>query len=134
MCLTDLVASSRFVSTITTCSLLRSRRSHETASVPGPDSGCCSVGSTELGLDQLVVSSRPNIRWLTGFAGSNGTVLITSDRLVLATDGRYEEHAQECLDQLAACGYTGGELLVVRRDVVRRSLGVAPPDGFVGFR
>jgi Xaa-Pro aminopeptidase len=42
-----------------------------------------------LGTDGLVVTSLPNISYLTGFAGSAAIVLIDADRLVLITDGRY---------------------------------------------
>jgi Xaa-Pro aminopeptidase len=39
------------------------------------------------------VSTPSNIRWLTGFAGSLGWVVIGPDRLTLITDGRYGERA-----------------------------------------
>lgn len=41
------------------------------------------------GIDALVVTSRPNIAYLTGFFGSAGLLLATSDRLVLVSDTRY---------------------------------------------
>ncbi len=50
------------------------------------------------GLDAIVVTSGPSIRWLTGFTGSAGTVVVTGDALVLVTDGRYEEQAQDEVD------------------------------------
>lgn len=40
-------------------------------------------------LDGLLVSSLPNIRYLTGFSGSNGQVLVTASELILLTDFRY---------------------------------------------
>ncbi len=40
-------------------------------------------------LDALLVSALPNIRYLTGFTGSNGLVLVTADEAVLVTDFRY---------------------------------------------
>lgn len=46
------------------------------------------------GLDALLVSRRENVRYLTGFTGSAGAVLITADEAVLATDSRYAEQAQ----------------------------------------
>jgi Xaa-Pro aminopeptidase len=50
----------------------------------------------ELGLDALLVTDPVNVRWLCGFTGSNGQVLVAatgaeSDRLI--TDARYEERA-----------------------------------------
>lgn len=49
------------------------------------------------GLDALVVTSRANIAYLTGFFGSAGLLLVTSDRLRLFSDTRYTE----ILDELA---------------------------------
>ncbi|HSK21841.1 MAG TPA: Xaa-Pro peptidase family protein [Egicoccus sp.] len=47
------------------------------------------------GVDGLLVTAPANVRWLTGFSGSNGQVLLAADpgedRLV--TDHRYEERA-----------------------------------------
>jgi Xaa-Pro aminopeptidase len=40
-------------------------------------------------LDALLVSALPNVRYLTGFSGSNGLVLVTADEAVLVTDFRY---------------------------------------------
>ena len=41
------------------------------------------------GLDALVVFHLPNIRYLTGFAGSTAIAVLTRDEVVLITDGRY---------------------------------------------
>lgn len=41
----------------------------------------------------FVVTAPTNVRYLTGFTGSNGQVLILPDETVLVTDGRYEEQA-----------------------------------------
>lgn len=40
-------------------------------------------------LDAMLVSALPNVRYLTGFSGSNGLVLVTADDAVLFTDFRY---------------------------------------------
>ena len=45
-------------------------------------------------VDSVVVSSRENVRYLLGFAGSSGWVFITHDDAVLMTDSRYIEHAR----------------------------------------
>jgi len=47
------------------------------------------------GLDALLVTSRPNIRYLTGFSGSAGVVVATAGTLVLVTDFRYDEQARQ---------------------------------------
>ena len=46
------------------------------------------------GLDALLVTSRPNIRYLTGFSGSAGVAVVTSREAVLITDFRYDEQAR----------------------------------------
>lgn len=53
------------------------------------------------GVDAVLVTKPSNIRWLTGFTGSNGVVLVTGADLVLVTDGRYR---QQAADQLAGTG------------------------------
>ncbi len=49
-------------------------------------------------LDALIVTSLTNIRWLTGFAGSNATVVVTAGDVHLCTDSRYDERAASELD------------------------------------
>lgn len=46
-------------------------------------------------LDALIVSSLPNIRYLTGFSGSAGLMLVTADDAVLLTDSRYTVQARD---------------------------------------
>ena len=46
-------------------------------------------------LDALLVTSLTNVRYLTGFAGSAGQLLVTADDVVLITDGRYGDQAGE---------------------------------------
>ena len=49
------------------------------------------------GLDALLVTSRPNIRYLTGFSGSAGMAVVTRNAVLLVTDFRYDEQArQQC--------------------------------------
>ena len=49
------------------------------------------IGSTlaELKIDALFLSSAPNIRYLTGFTGSNAMLLLERDQAVFLTDPRY---------------------------------------------
>lgn len=45
--------------------------------------------------DALIVSFLPNIRWLTGFSGSNGLVVYSNDHLHFFTDGRYTTQSHQ---------------------------------------
>lgn len=49
----------------------------------------------ETDLDGLVVSSPSNMFYLTGFRGSSGAALITSDRQILFSDSRYRLQARQ---------------------------------------
>ncbi len=53
------------------------------------------------GCDALVVTNLTNVRYLTGFTGSAGVLLVRADRALLVTDGRYETQAAE---QLSGAG------------------------------
>jgi len=64
------------------------------------------------GLDALLVSNLSDVRWMTGFGGSNGWVVLTSDTLTLVTDGRYGDQA---VDQLTATSAEGD--VVVERTI-----------------
>jgi Xaa-Pro aminopeptidase len=46
-----------------------------------------------LGVDALLVTSRANIRYLTGFAGTNGVALVRPGAATFLTDFRYTERA-----------------------------------------
>jgi Xaa-Pro aminopeptidase len=46
-------------------------------------------------LDALLVSFSANLRYLTGFTGSNGNLLVLADRAILFTDPRYEVQAAQ---------------------------------------
>lgn len=48
----------------------------------------------ELGVDALFVTRLPNVRYLTGFTGSNGQLLLAVDGAVFFTDGRYAERSR----------------------------------------
>lgn len=49
----------------------------------------------EQDLDAILISAPENRRYLSGFTGSAGSLLITRDRSVLATDSRYTEQASQ---------------------------------------
>ncbi len=46
-------------------------------------------------IDALVVTTLPNIRYLTGFSGSAGILTVTRDGALLTTDGRYRTQSAE---------------------------------------
>jgi Xaa-Pro aminopeptidase len=48
----------------------------------------------ERGIDALLVTQRENVRYVTGFSGSAGCVLVTGKRPVLITDFRYQLQAR----------------------------------------
>lgn len=63
-----------------------------------------------LGLDSVLVSNPADIRYLTGFSGSAGLLVVAAGRAMLATDGRYRSQAAE---QLAGAGVDAAVELVV---------------------
>ena len=71
----------------------------------------------------LLVFDLNNIRWLTGFTGSAGTLVIHPDEMVLITDGRYGEQARH---QLNAAGASArvvvGTSATALRDALERTL------------
>jgi Xaa-Pro aminopeptidase len=61
-------------------------------------------GIASAGADALLVTALANVRYLTGFSGSAGALLVTGGGALLVTDGRYRTQAAE---QLAAAGHDG---------------------------
>jgi Xaa-Pro aminopeptidase len=50
-------------------------------------------------IDALLISSTTNVRYLTGFTGDDSTFLMTRDRRIVISDGRYTTQLeQECPD------------------------------------
>ncbi|MEM9515069.1 MAG: Xaa-Pro peptidase family protein [Actinomycetota bacterium] len=58
---------------------------------------------TENGCDTVLLLDLVDVRWLTGFTGSNGWAVLRADDLVLGTDGRYRDRAAA---ETAASGAT----------------------------
>jgi Xaa-Pro aminopeptidase len=52
-------------------------------------------------IEALLVTTPANIRWLTGFSGSAGLLLVTAGGAVLTTDGRYRTQSAEQLGAAA---------------------------------
>jgi Xaa-Pro aminopeptidase len=73
----------------------------------------------DAGIGALVVSRLPNVRYLTGFTGSAGLLVVLPNDAVLVTDGRYTEQAGE---QVAASGAPvrvgSGTTETARREIV----------------
>lgn len=53
------------------------------------------LAAKQAGLDALLLTHAPDVRYLTGFTGSNGAVALFGSRAVLFTDGRYTTQARE---------------------------------------
>ncbi len=64
----------------------------------------------ERGLDALLVSDLTNVRYLTGYVGSNAMALVGPEVRMLLTDGRYATSARAQAD--------GVEVVIGRRDLV----------------
>ena len=58
----------------------------------------------ELGCDGLLVTKLSNIRYLTGFTGSAGLLLVLADDALLVTDGRYRDQSAEQVKALRRAG------------------------------
>jgi Xaa-Pro aminopeptidase len=50
------------------------------------------------GLDALIVSHLPHVRYLTGFSGSNGLCVVTLHKQYFLTDNRYREQSKTEID------------------------------------
>ncbi len=58
---------------------------------------------SDLGLDALVVTSLPNILYLTNFTGSSAIAVLTADRLLFLTDFRYLTVVDDTQQSASAC-------------------------------
>jgi Xaa-Pro aminopeptidase len=84
-------------------------------------------------LDALVVTSLPNVLYLTNFTGSAGIVVLTAERLHFITDFRYISAVEATRDQQHGC--PGLELVTVDAsyDATLASLLQTMPSARVGF-
>ncbi len=86
------------------------------------------VAAGELGVDVLLFTDLVDVRWLTGFTGSNGWVVVRSDRALLGTDTRYGERAAAETDG------SGVEIVAIQhRGELHRALVDAAGTGTVGL-
>ena len=65
---------------------------------------------SERGLAALIVTEPANVRYLTGYVGSNGVALIGTGGRVLLTDSRYAVSATEQV--------RGAEVVIGKRDLL----------------
>lgn len=80
--------------------------------------------------EQILLTSRDNIRWLTGFTGSNGWVIVGRGELVLITDGRYGDQAAEQMERAGVGGRVSiGTTRAAMIDHLRRNVS----SGSLGF-
>ena len=67
----------------------------------------------------LLVVDLNNIRWLTGFTGSAGTLIVRLDEMVLVVDGRYGDQAREQIrNSGASCEIIEGRSAVALREAL----------------
>jgi len=78
----------------------------------------------ERDLDALLVTSLVDVRWLTGFTGTNGACVVTPDARLFLTDFRYVEQAAEQVE--------GFETVQAGRDLLGE-LAKRLPRGRAGF-
>ncbi|MGH3793385.1 MAG: M24 family metallopeptidase [Pseudonocardiaceae bacterium] len=74
----------------------------------------------ELGLEALLVTSLVNLRYLTGFTGSNGALLIHAEgeaQTVFCTDGRYRTQSERQVPELRRVLGRGADLRLVMEAV-----------------
>ncbi|HEX9236794.1 MAG TPA: aminopeptidase P family N-terminal domain-containing protein, partial [Actinomycetota bacterium] len=74
---------------------------------------------SELQADAFLVTAPANVRYLTGFTGSNGQLVVTREDTVFFTDGRYDEQSGHEVPDLSREIYTG-EFAPAFRAVCRR--------------
>lgn len=56
------------------------------------------AGLEAAGVDALLVTNLTNVRYLTGFSGTNGQVLVTASSALFLTDPRYEARARSLVE------------------------------------
>jgi Xaa-Pro aminopeptidase len=70
----------------------------------------------------LLIAGLPNIRYLTGFTGSNGYLLVTPEMVTLFTDGRYEIQARQQTQGIEILVSTGNFFPFVVDEIRRRRI------------
>jgi Xaa-Pro aminopeptidase len=79
------------------------------------------------GIDALLVTKLQNVRYLTGFTGSAGILLVSGSQALFVTDGRYAERSN---DEMRAAGVVGVDIEIgLTASAQRESLVAAVPVG-----
>jgi Xaa-Pro aminopeptidase len=73
-------------------------------------------------LDALVVTHLPNVRYLTGFTGSAGVLLMGPRKPIFITDGRYTSQAREQVQGARVMISKGPALDIAAQQIVRLKL------------
>ena len=73
----------------------------------------------ELGLDGLVTVHGPSLRYLCGFSGSSGLLVVRGDDGVLLTDSRYEVQAADEVDRTIEVRIAGDGLFDALSELAR---------------
>ena len=82
--------------------------------------------ASELEVDAVVVTDATNLRWLTGFTGSNGVAICGANTRVFVTDFRYTEQAADEV--------TGGfDVRIASADLFDEAVSALGPAGRLGF-
>ncbi|REC30927.1 peptidase M24 family protein [Enterococcus pseudoavium] len=88
----------------------------------------------EQNLAGLLVTDKVNRRYLCGFTGSNGLLLVTATELRLFVDGRYTQQAQQQTSSVEICEIpVNGNLLETLRPFVK-GLTVGFEAGTIGYQ
>lgn len=79
----------------------------------------------EIGADAMLVTSLPNVRYLTGFSGSNGQALVGERDAIFLTDGRYDGQSRREVGEMRRSIYTTdlvGAIAAACRDLGARRI------------
>jgi len=95
----------------------------------------------ENGLDALLVTHLPNIRYLCGFSGSAAALLVSGDGAMLFTDGRYRAQAAQevnaariAITRTSPLASAAESLAAPRRGPTRLVIGIEPESMTAGMR
>jgi Xaa-Pro aminopeptidase len=79
------------------------------------------AAAARAGVEALLITHPPDVRYLTGFTGSNAAVLLKGSRATFITDGRYTTQAQAEVD--------GAKVLVAEKPVAVAACELAAEQG-----
>lgn len=79
------------------------------------------AAAAKAGVDTLLATHPPDVRYLTGFTGSNAAVIVRGSRLTLFTDGRYTTQAAQEVH--------GVKVVIAEHPVAQAACGFALAEG-----